>query len=963
MAENRKTEAAPGELPLPERQELAARLICSGMIPPRPLDQLTQEAVEEITAGLPSVHIGDLVIREQNAGEVTISAYGINQAEVEIQLDRMLPQYEMQGIPEFYPSRDYSPQAWLGFMRNRGSYGHWEEMKRWLDCWQVDYVPERLQTGFSDQAEAISRQAQELLEERREDLMARLACMGLISPLDYFRRTPEKADAIIAALPPLVDMEIIFDKEDGSQAFYHFINLAEYQFRSKTVTDAPADKPGKMDDPRNNRFKTVMYQDYSREMQEEDALNDAIAELFDARMFKVTLASESDKSLKLQVEKFFAGKPELQNEHQHVRAALKHGYAWLDFLNQEIESAIPMTSHERPSFSRLKRAFETWEFAPSKAVVNWQAGFRQDRRKNSEEARMTFFRTLFSKLATAEIIKRFPPDEWFAMNSRYAEEFARQHVPLLPDQRDIGDWLTLFGQPRPDDPIALYKLQRSFQASGIPFHREAVCKAFTNPKTKGKQSMSINPQNELKYLVGAVRHLIEQRQMPPVSPAVLGSLSLEEVREMLREDPRLRLTDDQAQMLANKQRAGYLRDVALPPGGIRELSRPEASYIINNTPRLSRAQMMPENPATEETRNYFQRLIRNSPEMRLPAATWNYISEEALQGKIRNILASRPISEQQLAYLNECYANQTLPMEVAKQFIDKPTIGPDDFSNLNQYQAREIFNACPATPNQIEYFRSMSDNHPLKPAHPERMTYLEARELRDKISMRGKTIDPEGPIIANQIAAIRDEMERNPSLELPGPVEKMTYREAREFLDNLSPSEGQMKKLGYLIRENNVSDLIPSFIRESLKRGQVSKMIDLLVQKDRHGNIDTPALEKLVAQVDPPATPEQLETVRAYQENGSKIKLPKNPTYRQVEHLLNQEYEKQTIDQAQIDILKGWVAKGTVEAKYLKAPEKLTQAEYARLHLKHLENSRAMNAGTPAAPSMTKAPEMSGMSR
>ena len=120
MAENRKTETAPGELSLPERQELAARLICSGMIPPRPLDQLTQEAVEEITAGLPSVHIGDLVIREQNAGEVTISAYGINQAEVEIQLDRMLPQYEMQGIPEFYPSRDYSPQAWLGFMRNRG---------------------------------------------------------------------------------------------------------------------------------------------------------------------------------------------------------------------------------------------------------------------------------------------------------------------------------------------------------------------------------------------------------------------------------------------------------------------------------------------------------------------------------------------------------------------------------------------------------------------------------------------------------------------------------------------------------------------------------------------------------------------------------------------------------------------------------------------------------------------------
>ena len=75
MAENRKTEAAPGELPLPERQELAARLICSGMIPPRPLDQLTQGAVEEITAGLPSVHIGDLVIREQGISRDSFEAY------------------------------------------------------------------------------------------------------------------------------------------------------------------------------------------------------------------------------------------------------------------------------------------------------------------------------------------------------------------------------------------------------------------------------------------------------------------------------------------------------------------------------------------------------------------------------------------------------------------------------------------------------------------------------------------------------------------------------------------------------------------------------------------------------------------------------------------------------------------------------------------------------------------------
>ena len=151
--------------------------------------------------------------------------------------------------------------------------------------------------------------------------------------------------------------------------------------------------------------------------------------------------------------------------------------------------------------------------------------------------------------------------------------------------------------------------------------------------------MSINQENERKYLISAVRNMINRREMEPIPDDFLAGMSLQEVEDILRSDPKNKITDDQLFTLKSKEKAGLLKDVSLPAEGIAVLSRQEATFYIQNTPRLNREQMMPEHPATEETRNLFTWLTRDKPEFKISSSMWPYVSEEELQIRIQNIQA------------------------------------------------------------------------------------------------------------------------------------------------------------------------------------------------------------------------------------------------------------------------------------------------------------------------------------
>ena len=968
MAENRVIDLYPILHDPNDLRELVARLVCMGATPPVALDHMTIEKAEEIVAGLPSLCGAHTRIQDRFQGEVLVWQFDITRAGAESRLVETLNDFSLAGLPEEHSfTKEYSPGAWLQFFHQDFQTVNQEILRDSFYCWDIDYEPERAAEGFSADVSSIISHAERLLEQRRQDLLARLACIGIISPLDYYECTPQRAEEIISGLPPLVDLEVILEQPGQPMERLHFINLAEFNFRSKTLVEIDREndpnKNREEDDPRNNRFKSDLYPSYTKEMQDEDDLNEELNSLPDFMPQKVMTVTESEKSLQLQLMDFYDRNPGIQELCTSHRTTLKSGCDWIDYFNQDINSAIPTKINRQYNFSRLKKAFSSWEFNTAKETINWKAGFVRDFQKNREEARMIFFRSLFFKLSQVGIIPRFQKDEWFSMDADFAEKFAETRIPLLAEQEKFSDWLRLFNQPLPDDPMFLLNLKSSFEAAGIPFSREAVCSAFQKTtQKKGKEAMSINQENERKYLISAVRNMINRREMEPIPDDFLAGMSLLEVEDILRSDPKNKITDDQLFTLKSKEKAGLLKDVSLPAEGIAVLSRQEATFYIQNTPRLNREQMMPEHPATEETRNLFTWLTRDKPEFKISSSMWPYVSEEELQIRIQNIQAKMKISDFQNSYLNQCLENGTFPINTAKKYINLPVIGPEQIEKLNYYQAMKIVDDCPISEKQLENFRNMSDNHPLKPANPENFSYKEARELWAKVTMRGKTLADTDPICDNDIAAIKDILEANPQMKLPKPLAEMSHGEARSIIANQEPSEAQIRKIGYLIRETNTGNLIPDFVKNSLKRGQASEMIDILVRKDRHGNINTAALQELVEKIDPPASDEQLAILKQYQEQGAKIKIPKNPTYRQLDKLIAEEHGKQPISNDQLENIKTWVARGTVDPAVLKRPEKLTQARFGELRMVHMQNQRKQNSMAPS-PEQAKAPEVSGMSR
>ncbi|UKI30358.1 MAG: hypothetical protein L6W00_20660 [Lentisphaeria bacterium] len=377
---------------------------------------------------------------------------------------------------------EYSPEAWFHFLHHDFSSVNQEILRDSLYRWDIDYDRERVFLGFSEDTASVIAQAEQLFNEMREDLLARLTRMGIISPLEYINYTPESAREIIGRLPALV--EVYMTRGDGVRETerIRFINIAEYTFRKHRLNDDQYEKKPIEDDPRNNRFDSELYPSYTDEMEEEDELQDVTELLPGPLQRAVTRVTDNNKSLQMQISKFFSENPTEENQFEKHGLTIKGGYAWIDFLNQDFSSAVPMNSQGEPLFDRLKKAFSNWELDPVRYSVNWRAGFETDFARNREEARMMFYRSLFFKLTEAKIIPRFEKEEWFAMNSRTAELYARK-VPLLAEQSHVSDWLKLFEQPLPDDPNFMFRLQSSFQAVGISFDRGGGKDRFPETQT------------------------------------------------------------------------------------------------------------------------------------------------------------------------------------------------------------------------------------------------------------------------------------------------------------------------------------------------------------------------------------------------------------------------------------------------------------------------------------------------
>lgn len=307
MAKSMPVDVYPAELSSDDLRELAARLVCMGAVSPAYMDEISYEKAEEMVAGLPTLYRAYTIVRERGIGLTGVWQFDVTQSGAEERLVRKINRLTLEEMPQkIFSGIEYSPEAWFHFLHHDFSSVNQEILRDSLYRWDIDYDRERVFLGFSEDTDSVIAQAEQLFNEMREDLLARLTRMGIISPLEYINYTPESAREIIGRLPALV--EVYMTRGDGVRETerIRFINIAEYTFRKHRLNDDQYEKKPIEDDPRNNRFDSELYPSYTDEMEAEDELQDVTELLPGPLQRAATRVTDNNKSLQMQISKFFS---------------------------------------------------------------------------------------------------------------------------------------------------------------------------------------------------------------------------------------------------------------------------------------------------------------------------------------------------------------------------------------------------------------------------------------------------------------------------------------------------------------------------------------------------------------------------------------------------------------------------------------------------------------------------------
>lgn len=119
------------------------------------------------------------------------------------------------------------------------------------------------------------------------------------------------------------------------------------------------------------------------------------------------------------------------------------------------------------------------------------------------------------------------------------------------------------------------------------------------------------------------------------------SLTLEDARDYVRgfDEP----ASQKQQLLITTMSEENRIDIDM--NEIGNLSKMEASFIIDNAPEIAIQRDVPANPITDETRRELKSLMDKNEIPRIPYAQWKNLSEEEGRQKIDHAYARRPASE------------------------------------------------------------------------------------------------------------------------------------------------------------------------------------------------------------------------------------------------------------------------------------------------------------------------------
>ena len=892
-------------------RDLAARLIRMGAIPPMNLDRIDREKIEEIVAGLPTVYACQYATTDAQGAELRIDCFDLTPDGLNKQMLAELAGRNLQSFPERHAVAEYSPEAWKGFLQRDFDTIDRKPLLKHFRRWgmQLDY--KRVRDAFCKNPELNEQRAEELLRNDQSDLLSRLVRMGAVEPLDLEHVSMQQADEIIRSLPALTESEIIWHGEDDFER-KHFVNLAEFHVSKHGFHDMEAPE-----------FGEGVTDDDLRVPLHEEARPAAYAGDGNLRGPNVRSGAHT---LHLQENRFLAMNEGMEDKIVHRREEITGGYAWLDYFRQGKEEALP-----GGNTTALRNAFKTWGITLKRGDL--ELGFGRDPAVNKREAMLSFYKVLFSKVVNAGIVEMMPKADWYKLDLDKAKAFAAK-IPLLPEQDHPGEWLEFFKQPPPATALERVQLENRFIEAEIPFDEELVCSSFPKPKGKNKPEKGIRTMQDItvddyKKMIG---RLTASGRMERIDSDEFKNLSIEDAKDYVRgfDDP---ASDKQKMLLQSMADEGRIN---VSEQEIGQLSKMEASFVVDHAPQQEMPTGAPEHPVTDETKRELKRLIDNGETPQIPWARFNNLSEEDARGKIDQVYARRPATEKQKDFIHQALSEESIPKEALNQVFHKTTVSQGDISSLNQLQASRLIGSLPASEKQIEAVKRLVEEKRIEPLENYDLSASQANKILDKAYREGPgERDPNGPATANQKQALTRlaENKQIPPEITPDVIEKMSFADAGKVLEAAPASRAQKDMIVRFVHEEKLPH-IPKPELANMKRGTASLLIDVATGK--RPKTELPKFEE----VEYPASDAQLKLLDELREKGKIQEIPENVTRSAASQMINDALAGEPIAPNQMAIIEKKIANHQLPAMTQEEKAQLTQGDFSRL----MKESRAKDA-------------------
>ena len=865
----------------PEERDLVARLIRMGVIAPMILDGITRDQVEEITAALPTVYECRYTVFDQEHQEHVILCSDLTPEAVNRQFFREMSGKTMSSFPSQSLETSYSPEAWIAYLNQDFERIESDTLRERFAQWGVPLNPEHLKDGFNPNMEENLSIANEMLSETQTELFCRLIATEAVEPFDPEHISKFDADYRINGLPALLCSEYIWKDGDEFRRA-KFYNVAE--FNIKEVQHVEDNEFGYYDD------------------QEITGMNEEVTR-------------SSSATLRMQERKFFDERGIEAEDIVHHSETITGKYDWLNFFKQDISSALP-----DGRTTALKKTFKNWGFEAKK--TSFERAFEPDIKQVFACARQIYQKALISKVVSAGIVPPMPYAAWKNFSSEVGEKFIAG-IPLLPEMEHPGEWLDFFRQKTPMSALERVQLQTRFEEIGIPYDEKLILAAFPVKESKSKVQKGFRTMQDLtvddyKKMMG---RLTATGRLERMDKDTWDSLTLEDARDYVRgfDEP----ASQKQQLLITTMSEENRIDIDM--NEIGNLSKMEASFIIDNAPEIAIQRDVPANPITDETRRELKSLMDKNEIPRIPYAQWKNLSEEEGRQKIDHAYARRPASEKQKDFITRALNENAFSKNVLKTFFKSPTISAKEVEALNFLQATKLIGSLPATDKQIDAVKNLVAEKRIEPLESYKLTSAEASRILDKAYRDPAERDPNGPASANQKEALTKLVEAHAIPEMSQKqIENLTFAEAGKLLESAPATRAQKNMIARFVQEDKLSR-IPNEEFSSMTRAEASRLIDIGMEKlPRSEQKITPASEI-------PASDAQKKVLAELREKGKIQEIPDNVSKEMASQMIKDAVANDPISPSQMTIIEKRIANHQIPPMTPEQKAKLTQKDFAEI--------------------------------